>query len=172
MTYLNGNDICPIAFFSRTMAPAELNYEIYDKELLAIYVAFRQWRCYLEGARHTVHVVTDYKNLEHFNTTQMLSRRQVQWSQFLSSFYYEIFYRPGRLGAKPDALTRHPKVYPKGGDGAFALANPRTCNKCSRRGSSSLGTIHVIFPNVPENLANLGFAPQVLGKSTPSFIHY
>lgn len=47
------NDICPIAFYSRTMAPAELNYEIYDKELLAIYAAFRQWRCYLEGARHS-----------------------------------------------------------------------------------------------------------------------
>ena len=43
------NLLHPIAFHSRSMSPAELNYDIYDKELLAIYEAFRQWRPYLEG---------------------------------------------------------------------------------------------------------------------------
>lgn len=107
------------------MAPAGLDYKIYVKELLEIYAAFWQWRCYLEGAWHTVQVVTDHKNLEHFNTTQLLSYRQAQWSQFLSSFHYKIFYKPGRLGDKPDTLTMNPGVYPKGGDGAFALEHPQ-----------------------------------------------
>src|ERR1700731_5359385 len=98
------------------MSPAELNYDIYDKELLAIYEAFRQWRPYLEGARHSVLVVTDHHNLQYFTTTKQLSRRQARWSEFLSGFDFIIHYRAGRLGAKPDALTRRPDVYPKKSD--------------------------------------------------------
>ena len=55
------------------MAPAELNYEIYDKELLAIFDAFRQWRNYLEGSTHVVLVLSDHKNLEYFATTKQLT---------------------------------------------------------------------------------------------------
>src|SRR5882724_7333546 len=47
-------DIHLITFYSRSMQPAELNYEIYDKELLAIFEAFRQWHNYLEGSAHVV----------------------------------------------------------------------------------------------------------------------
>ncbi|KAG5716111.1 hypothetical protein E4T56_gene10872 [Termitomyces sp. T112] len=45
-----GKDLCPIAFYTRSMIPAELNYNIYDKELLAIVEAFHQWRAYLKGS--------------------------------------------------------------------------------------------------------------------------
>src|SRR5882724_8895338 len=51
-------DIHLIMFYSRSMQPAELNYEIYDKELLAIFEAFRQWRNYLEGSAHVVLVLS------------------------------------------------------------------------------------------------------------------
>jgi len=44
----------PIAFFSRGMKPSELNYKIYDKELLAISRHLGQWRNYLEGSTHAV----------------------------------------------------------------------------------------------------------------------
>src|SRR5215469_2061728 len=84
--------IHPIAFYSRTMSPAELNYEIYDKELLAIFAAFREWRSYLEGASKSVKVVTDHKNLEYFASTKLLTHRQARWSEFLSSFNYTVFY--------------------------------------------------------------------------------
>src|SRR5882672_8046400 len=73
-------DIHPIVFYSRSMQPAELNYEIYDKELLAIFEAFRQWRNYLEGSAHVVLVLSDHKNLEYFATTKQLTRHQVRWS--------------------------------------------------------------------------------------------
>ena len=43
------NKLHPVAYYSRTMSPAELNYDIHDKELLAIVVAFEQWKVYLEG---------------------------------------------------------------------------------------------------------------------------
>ena len=104
------------------MVPAELNYKIYDKELLAIHKAFKHWRLYLEGATHVVLVMSDHKNLEYFTTTKVLTRRQARWSEYLSGFNYTIRYRPGKLGAKPDALTRRPDVYPSG-EGAYAKAN-------------------------------------------------
>ncbi|OBT81090.1 hypothetical protein VE02_10362 [Pseudogymnoascus sp. 03VT05] len=46
----------PIAYYSRKLSPAELNYDIHDKELLAIVVAFKQWRVYLEGSTYPVQV--------------------------------------------------------------------------------------------------------------------
>ena len=59
------------------MAPAELNYKIYDKELLAIFDAFQQWQNYLEGSTHVVLVLSNHKNLEYFATTKQLMLQQV-----------------------------------------------------------------------------------------------
>ena len=115
----------PVAYYSRSMAPAELNYEIHDKELLAIHACFKEWRCYLEGSAVPVEVVTDHKTLEYFSTSKVLTRRQARWSEFLSGFNFLVKYRPGRLGGKPDALTRRSDLYPKKGDGAFARNNPQ-----------------------------------------------
>src|SRR5882724_224993 len=117
----DGN-IHPIAFYSHSMQPAELNYEIYDKELLASFEAFRQWCNYLEGSTHVALVLSDHKNLKYFATTKQLTRRQVHWSEYLSGFNYLIRYCAGRLGTKPDALTRREDVYPRG-ENAYALAN-------------------------------------------------
>ena len=50
-------------------------------------------------------------------STKQLSRRQARWSEFLSRFNFVIQYRPGKLGAKPDALTRRSGDLPKEGDG-------------------------------------------------------
>jgi hypothetical protein len=68
----------PIAYYSRKLSPTELNYDIHDKELLAIVVAFEQWRVYLEGSTYPVQVWTDHKNLIYFTTTKVLNRRQVR----------------------------------------------------------------------------------------------
>src|ERR1700720_1396451 len=107
------NELRPIAFYARTMIAAKLNYDIYDKELLAIHEAFKQWRAYLEGARYEIQVFSNHNNLQYFTTTKQLSRRQARWAEFLSSFDYVIHYRAGRLGVKPDALMRQPDVYLK-----------------------------------------------------------
>jgi hypothetical protein len=74
----------PNAFHSRKFSPAEINYEIHDKELLAIVDSFKAWRRYLEGLFHTVQVFTDHKNLEYFMTTKVLNRRQARWAQELA----------------------------------------------------------------------------------------
>jgi len=67
------NEIHPVAFHYRTFSAPKLNYSIYDKELLAIFKAFKIWRYYLEGAAPPINVVTDNKNLEYFSTTKVLT---------------------------------------------------------------------------------------------------
>ena len=117
-------EIHPVAFHSRTFSGAELNYDTHDKELLAIFDAFKVWRHYLEGSGTPIDVVTDHKNLEYFSTTKVLTRRQVRWSEYLSQFHLVIRFRPGKLGTKPDSLTRRWDVYPKGGNSDYASINP------------------------------------------------
>jgi transposase InsO family protein len=106
----------PVAFFSKKHSPTECNYEIYDKELMAIIRCFEEWRPELEGTPSPVKVLTDHRNLEYFMTTKLLNRRQARWSEFLSRFNFRIVYRPGKQGAKPDALTRRSEDLPKEGD--------------------------------------------------------
>jgi hypothetical protein len=96
----------PVAYFSKKHLPAECNYEIYDKELLAIVQCFEEWRAELEGSPHPIEVLSDHKNLEYFMSTKLLNRRQARWSEFLSRFQFKIVHRPGKQSTKPDALTR------------------------------------------------------------------
>ena len=103
----------PVAFFSAKHSPAECNYEIYDKELLAIVKAFEEWRPELQGTEEPVEVITDHKNLQHFTTTKLLNQRQVRWSEFLSDFRFQISYRPGSKATIPDTLSRLPGVAPE-----------------------------------------------------------
>jgi len=120
----NDSEIRPIAFVSRTFSGAKLNYDVHDKELLAIYEAFRSWHHYLEGASSQIDVVTDHKYLQYFATTKLLSQRQARWSEYLSAFNMVIRFWPGCLGTKPDALTRRPDLYPSGEKGDYGKVNP------------------------------------------------
>jgi len=72
------NEIHPIAFHSRMFSAPELNYNVHDKELLAIFKAFKIWRHYLEGSASPIDIVMDHKNLEYFLTTKILTRRQAR----------------------------------------------------------------------------------------------
>ena len=72
------NEVHPIAFHSCTFTVAKLNYDTYDKELLAIFKAFKIWQHYLEGLAYPIDIVIDHKNLEYFSTTKILTQRQVQ----------------------------------------------------------------------------------------------
>lgn len=106
----------PVAFFSKKHSLTECNYEIYDKELLAIIRCFEEWRPELEGSAFPIKVLSDHRNLEYFMSTKLLNRRQARWSEFLSRFNFKIVYRPGKQGEKPDALTRRSADLPKEGD--------------------------------------------------------
>ncbi len=105
----------PVAFFSRKMDSAERNYEIHDKEMLAIVCSFKEWRRYLEGAAHQINIFTDHKNLEYFMTTKILNRRQARWAQELAAYDFKIVYRKGTSNGKADALSRRPEYRPEEG---------------------------------------------------------
>ena len=68
----------PCAFYSRALIPAERNYPIYDKELLAIKVAFEEWCHYLEGAPHQVTVFSDHKGLQYLSKTKAINQRHAR----------------------------------------------------------------------------------------------
>ena len=105
----------PVAFHSRKFNPAEVNYEIYDKEMLAIVEAFKVWRHLCEGAEHQVTVYIDHMNLQYFTTTKTLNRRQARWAELLANFDFKIVYYPGSKMGKLDALSRRPEYRPQGG---------------------------------------------------------
>ena len=52
-----------VAFYSRKITGPKLNYDIHDKELLAVVEALREWRVYLKGTKYSVQIYTDHKNL-------------------------------------------------------------------------------------------------------------
>jgi hypothetical protein len=65
----------PVGYFSKTMAPAETNYPIYNKEMLAVVKALQHWRAELEGTADAVKVITNHKALEYFMSSKLLSAR-------------------------------------------------------------------------------------------------
>jgi hypothetical protein len=85
-----------IAFHSQSFNNIEQNYEIFDKELLTIIRALKQWQHFLEGAEQPFEVHTDHHNLEYFKTMQDLLRQQACWSLFLSHFHFKIHYISGK----------------------------------------------------------------------------
>ena len=96
----------PIEFFSRKFGQSELNYSVYDKELLAIVESFKNWRHFLIHSTEEVQVFCDHNNLKFFRTTQLLKPRHARWAEFLSEFSFKISHIPGKDNSVADALSR------------------------------------------------------------------
>jgi len=103
----------PIAFLSRTMQPAERNYEIYDKELLAIVEALAKWRQYLLDAAETFEIWTDHENLKYFQEPHKLNRQQARWYLKLQDYDFVLRHIPGKMNTKADILSRNEQVNTK-----------------------------------------------------------
>ncbi|KAK3539896.1 hypothetical protein QTP70_015801 [Hemibagrus guttatus] len=96
----------PCAFHSRKLTAAERNYDIGNRELLAIKGALEEWRHWLEGAHHPFQVLTDHRNLEYLQGAKRLNPRQARWALFFTRFVFTVTYRPGSKNGKADALSR------------------------------------------------------------------
>jgi RNase H-like domain found in reverse transcriptase len=81
-----------------------LNYPTHDRELMAVFLAVKKWRSYLDG--HKCKVITDHRPLEHIQTQPHVTRRQARWMEWLGEFALTWEYRPGKEGVAPDALSR------------------------------------------------------------------
>ena len=97
-----------VAFISKLLNDTERNYEIHDKEILAVIRCLEVWRHFLEGARTKFEIWTDHKNLEYFMTNQKLNRQQARWTLFLSRFDFILKHVPGSKMGKADGLSRRP----------------------------------------------------------------
>jgi hypothetical protein len=62
------------------MTATDLNYDIHNKEILAIVSAFKEWRRSLEAAEYPISVFSDHMNLEYFTTAKVLNHRQARWA--------------------------------------------------------------------------------------------
>ncbi len=113
LSQLQGDQLYhPVGFMSRSLNDVERNYQIHDKEMLAIIRALEEWRHFLEGSAEPFEVFTDHRNLSYFREAQKLNRRQARWSLYLSRFDFTLTHRPGKLMKKADALSRradHPQ---------------------------------------------------------------
>jgi hypothetical protein len=96
-----------VAFFSKKLDPAELNYQTHDQELLAIVKSFEKWRHYFEGSQYPIEVLMDHNNLRYFMETTALTRRQARWAQALSAYDFHISYRAGKTNPA-DGPSRRP----------------------------------------------------------------
>lgn len=105
----------PVAFHSQKLTPTQYNYPIHDKELLAVMSCLSAWDAELRSSRG-FRVITDHKGLEYFMKKQKLTERQSRWAEQLSRYHFKIEYRPGRLSAAPDALSRREQDAPTGWD--------------------------------------------------------
>lgn len=66
----------PVRYFSKVIQLAELNYEIYNKEMLAIVRSLANWRAELQGSLYKLKILIDYRLLEYFMTTKDLTTCQ------------------------------------------------------------------------------------------------
>ena len=96
----------PISFFSRKLTPAETRYSTFDRELLAVYLAIRHFRHFLEG--RTFQVLTDHKPLTYalHSRSDRHSPRQARHLDYITQFTSTIRHVHGMDNVVADALSR------------------------------------------------------------------
>ena len=100
----------PIAYFLATFTPTEHNYDIYERELLAVMKSLAHWRPYLGWTKHPFTIMTDHANLQYWKSPRNLNRRTAWWHADLQEYNYEILYIPSKTNIPPDTLSRPPRA--------------------------------------------------------------
>ncbi|KAJ1041204.1 hypothetical protein NDA10_002107 [Ustilago hordei] len=103
-----------MAFYSRKLSSAKKNYEIHDKELLAVVTCLTQWRHMLAGLPSQLIILTDHEALKYFKSQRCITGQQARWAILLADFDFILQYQPGDKGGEPDALTRRTDMQPAG----------------------------------------------------------
>ena len=108
-------ELHPIAYFSQKLEPAEINYDIHDKEMLAVIASLCEFRHWLSGTIIPISIIIDHNNLRYFMAQCQLNHHQSRWAMELSEFNFRLSYSPGK--SNPADPPSHCKDYfPADGD--------------------------------------------------------
>ena len=94
----------PVAYYSKKVSPAHLNYSTIEKKLLALVMTLNEYRLMLLGEE--LHCYTDHKNLSFANLN---SQRVIPWSAFVEEYTLKIYYLDVKLNVIADAYSRFPR---------------------------------------------------------------
>ena len=145
----------PVAFYSKSLSSVERNYEIHDKEMLAIIRALEEWRHFLEGATYPVEIWTDHKNLEYFMMAKKLNCRQARWSLHLARFDFLLHHRSRRTMGKPDTLSRKADHGNRASDNEnVVLLRPEFLAICALEGVELTGVEQKILSDIRKGNQN------------------
>jgi hypothetical protein len=98
----------PVAFFLKTMNPAQRNYDVYNRELLGLVETCRHWRLYLHQLTHTVKIHTDHANLLFWKNPGEHNRRVARWHAELMEYDFQLVHLSGKKNGRANALSRRP----------------------------------------------------------------
>jgi hypothetical protein len=98
----------PVAYYSATFTETERNYDVYDRELLAIMKAITHWRPYLIWTKEPFKIFTDHANLLHWKSPRKLNRRTARWHGELQDYNFTLHHVSGKNHTAADALSRPP----------------------------------------------------------------
>lgn len=159
----------PCTFFSHRLCPVESNYDMTNREPLAMDPWRRRY--WLEGGTQPFFMWTDHKNFAYLCTTCRLNPRQARWALFQGKFRFTITYRAGSRNTNSDALSRQ-----------FSSEERESSKQTILDPECVLGEVHWLFEaevqealqgqTVPDGCPSLLFVPQstrslVLSWGTP-----
>jgi hypothetical protein len=96
----------PVAYYSATFTETECNYNIYERELLAIMKAITHWQPYLIWTKEPFTILMDHANLLHWKSPWKLNHRTARWHRELQDYNFKLQHVPGKLHTAADALSR------------------------------------------------------------------
>ncbi|KAJ9525275.1 hypothetical protein QJQ45_020806, partial [Haematococcus lacustris] len=173
----------PLAYLSKKLSSAEVNYTTGEQEMLALVTACKEWRCYLEGVPFTL--FTDHKPLISLPTQKNLSRRQARWMELLSRFDFKLEYIQGPVNPA-DPLSRLITGPQEGATVCAMLTRRQAKLSCGGEGASGARALEAnapaavtakssLTPEITENTAdtshNRDLVPLVTCTSDTS-VHY
>ena len=135
-----------ISYQSRQLRPAELNYPVHDKELLAMKYALVKFRVYLMGGK-TFAIYTDHASLRTATKSPHLSQRMARWLSFFSEYNFVVHYKPGKTNILADALSRRPDYDSQDSVVSF---HETECKACSEEQLNAVRAERPISPLIDE----------------------
>ncbi|MBW0504361.1 hypothetical protein O181_044076 [Austropuccinia psidii MF-1] len=132
LSHVNDSGKHPSAFDSHKLLPAELKYELNDKEQLGIVWALNCLRDFLLSLSHYFEFLKDHSSLQYFISSKLLTCFQARWADFLSKVHFTISYCPAKIATLPDALSCQENMYPER-QVDFIRKNPQTFHQVLKK---------------------------------------